>query len=370
MQRQGILWLGAGVLLAGSLAACGDPAGGPAAAEAATPANRSAGSSPAEEDEGPAIAVGIDSVRREALSALYSTSATLRADKRATVTARTSGVIRELLVEEGDPVQADQPLARLENEEQTIAFARARAARDTLQRDFERMARLHEQGLVSDEEYETVRREFQDAEHGAALAELELSRTVIRAPFAGVVLVRHQDSGATVGDGTPVYDIADLTPLHADVNVPERHVLALRNGQEVRMTVDASGQVLSAVIERIAPVVDPATGTVKVTLAVPASGSARPGAFVRADIVTDTHADATVVPRPALVAEGRRWHLYRLVEENRVEQLEVRLGFEEGDRVEILEVLGDHQPLSLGTSIVVAGAPALTDGARVRVIDP
>ena len=152
-----------------------------------------------------AIAVRADEVVREAISSLYSTSATLRADRQATVIARTRGVVRRLAVEEGDRVIAEQPLAFLEDDEQKIAAARARTAEETARRDHERLSGLYERGLVSVDEYEASRRDAEDAAHALELAELELYRTVIRAPIAGVVVTRHLDVGATVSDGTSVW---------------------------------------------------------------------------------------------------------------------------------------------------------------------
>jgi len=321
------------------------------------------------EKEEPAIAVRAGEVVREPISSLYSTSATLRADRQATVIARTRGVVERLAVEEGHRVSAGQPLAYLEDDEQTIAAARARSTEEKARRDFERISGLHERGLSSLDAFDASRTEAQDASHALELAELELSRTVIRAPIAGVVVTRHLDVGATVSDGTPVYDLADLQPLYADINIPERHVTRLGPGQEVRLTADATGAEASAIIERIAPAVDPATGTVKVTVAVEGGSGLRPGAFVRVGIVTDTHDDALVVARSALVAEGRRWHLYRLTEdETIVEQIEVELGFETGDRIEIARATDPSVDITPGQNVVIVGAPALSDGAKVRVM--
>jgi len=310
-------------------------------------------------EEEPAIAVRAGEVVREPISSLYSTSATLRADRQATVIARTRGVVRRLAVEEGDRVGAEQPLAYLEDDEQKIAAARAQTTEETARHDHRRLS----------DEYEASRRDAEDAAHALELAELELSRTVIRAPIAGVVVTRHLDVGATVSDGTQVYDVADLQPLYADINIPERHVTRLEPGQEVRLTADATGAEASAIIERIAPAVDPTTGTVKVTVAVEAGSELRPGAFVRVDIVTDTHADALVVARSALVAEGRRWHLYRLTEDSTtVEQIEVKLGFETGDRIEITGTVDASVAIAPGEGVIIVGAPALSDGAKVRVM--
>ena len=318
--------------------------------------------------EAEVIAVQVDEARVAPMAALYSTSATLRSDRRATITARTQGVVRELLVEEGDRVEAAQPLAVLEDDELKIQLESASTARKTRQREFERAENLHGQGLLSEEAYETARREADETRHTAELAELELSRTRIRAPFAGRVLTRHLDAGATVQDGTAVYDIADLDPLYADVSVPERHVARLAVGQSVRLTADAFGQTKEARIERIAPLVEPATGTIKVTLAVSVSAGLRPGTFVRVEIVTNVHSEALVVPRSALVAEGRRWHLFRLVADGRVERLEVQRGYEEGDQVEIAGTVEGPAALGVGDRVVHVGASALSDGARVEIL--
>ena len=223
---------------------------------------------------------------------------------------------------------------------------------------------------LSDEEFETVRREAEETRQDAAMAQLKLSRTVVKAPFTGSILTRHLDAGATVSDGTAVFDIADLDPLYADVNVPERHIERLHPGQEVRLVADASAETADAKIERIAPLVDPESGTVKVTLAVDGRTSLRPGSFVRVLIVTDTHQQALVVPRSSLVAEGRRWHLFRVDEEGEnVERIEVTRGYEEQDRVEILGVVGDGRELTTGDRVVVLGASALTDGVRVEILE-
>ena len=348
------------------------------------------------------------------MSALYSTSATLRAYQRATVTARTRGRIERLFVEEGDAVRQGQSLARLENDEQEIAFERARTSLDTLQAEFERTESLFEQELVSQDAFEKKRREVRDASQAAALARLELDRTVVGAPFAGVVLERHLDVGNTVADGTAVYTLADTDVLRADVNVPERHVARLAAGQIVRLTADATDTTVEAEIERLAPAVDPETGTVKVTLRVEGSAGLRPGSFVRVDIETENKADALVVPRSALVAEGRRWSVYRVIRaEDRpaeaapaagpaeasgqrrgrrggpgaagpgaggppasgpppsglvAEQVVVRLGFESGDRVEILPADG-AATIATGDRVVVAGAGGLSDGAAIVLED-
>jgi membrane fusion protein, multidrug efflux system len=311
------------------------------------------------------VPVEVAAIRQEPMAALYSTSASLRAARSATVTTRSGGVIGRLALEEGQIAREGQTLAQLDSEEQRIAWDRAQTTLDTRERELQRVERLFQQKLVSEDAFEKARREARDSRHAADLARLELSRTAIVAPFTGLVVQRHLDVGNTVAAGTPVYTLADVSPLYADVNVPERHVGRLSPGQQVRLTPDAAPQGVDAVIERIAPAVDPSTGTVKVTLTVPHGGHLRPGAFVRVDIVTDQHAQALVVPRSALAAEGQRWYLYRVGAGDKVEKLQVDVGFEAQDRV---EVVAKDKPLAAGQRVVIAGTGALEDGAVVEVV--
>jgi hypothetical protein len=87
--------------------------------------------------------------------------------------------------------------------------------------------------------------------------------------------------------------------------------------------------------------------------------------------VIDTHENTLVVPRSALVAEGRRWHLFRLEndEATQVELVEVTRGFEEGDQVEILGAVDAARPLEVGDRVVVTGASSLSDESKVQVMN-
>ena len=315
------------------------------------------------------ISVAVAQATRGEMVSLYSTSATLRAEKLATVTSRTRGVLEELLVEEGDTVEAGRTIAKLEDEEQILAVGRYETTREIKRRELERSTELLESNIISENELALLRREAEEARHDLELARLELARTTILAPFDGIVVRRHLDVGATVSDGTPIYDLADIDPLYADVNVPERHVARLARDQTVRLSADTLPSRVEAKIERIAPIVDAATGTVKVTVAVEPSVQLRPGAFVEVDVVTDVHRDALVVPRAALVAEGRRWLVFLVNEGGEtVQAIEVELGFEEDDRIEILRTVGEAR-LQAGDTVVVLGASALSDGAAIRILE-
>ena len=106
------------------------------------------------------------------------------------------------------------------------------------------------------------------------------------------------------------------------------------------------------------------------TLAVAGETRVRPGTFVEVDVVTDTRDEALVVPRSALVAEGRRWHVFKVDSDGeRVRMLDIEPGFEEGDRVEIASVHTEGVTLEAGDLVVTAGASALSHEAAIRILE-
>lgn len=306
-------------------------------------------------------------VRARPMAARYLTSARLRANRRAAVTARTRGVIERFLVEEGEHVAAGAIVVQLESADQRLELEGAEHELVDRRAAWERNEALFQRGALTEDALRESRLAFHSAEQRHARALLTLARTRIPAPFAGQVLVRHADSGARVDDGTPLLDLADVYPLEADVSVPERHVRTLQVGQPAFLR--AEGAPFAGSIARISPAVDPSTGTVKVTLRAAHGVRERPGAFVQVAIVTALEPRARAVPRSALVGEGTGWHLFRLRPERppegevlgsgAVERVSVTLGYEEGPWVEI------RGALSLGDLVVTQGAAALAHGGQV-----
>ena len=108
--------------------------------------------------------------------------------------------------------------------------------------------------------------------------------------------------------------------------------------------------------------VDTATGTVKVTVeAVRPPRSVRPGGFVIIDVVRETRANTTVVPRKAVVRELQSAHVF-VVKDDVAEKRSVELGLEEEG---LLEVLSGVEP---GEQLIVAGQGGLKDGAAIRIL--
>ena len=316
-----------------------------------------------EEKETPSIPVEVAGLERGDVFAVYTGTAALETDHDALVVAKVGGEVVEILAEEGDRVKAGQLLARLDGDRLQLEMERARANVMKIEQEYNRSVQLFEQGLVSSGAFEGMKHDLDALRAIYRLAQLEYGYTRIVAPIDGVVTRRHIRLGNTISVNEPAFQVTELDPLIAYIHIPEREFRRLEPGQAADLTLDAiQGQRFTAQVERISPIVDPVTGTFKVTMKVPDQGGRlKPGMFGRFNIVWDTRKNVLLVPRVAVVDDDVSDSVFVVVD-GKAERRTVRVGYTRGTQVEIMDGLqGDEE-------IVVIGQAGLRDGARVEVV--
>ncbi len=317
-----------------------------------------------EEDETPPVPVEVSQPVRGDIYAVYSGTAPIEAFAEADVIAKVEGEIRELLVEEGDEVTKNQVLARLDGDRLRLELNESRARLQKLQRDFERNEDLKEKGLISEGDFEKIQYDLEALQASYNLASLELDYTQIRAPIDGVVSERYVRLGNTINVGEPLFRVTSLDPLVTYLHVPEREYRQLSPGQPVAIDIDAlSGQRTIAEVTRVSPIVDPETGTFKITVEISdEERRIKPGMFARLSIVYDRHANALQVPRSAIVEDAGESSVF-VVEDNIAIRKFVETGFSEKGMIEITAGLDDND------AVITVGQVGLKADASVTVIN-
>lgn len=310
-----------------------------------------------------AVPVEVAKAARHAISASYSGTANLEAPGEAQVVAKTSGVMVQLLAEEGDQVKAGQVLARIDGDRVRLEAQRQLATVHKLENNFRRSQELAARKLVSAEASDQIKYDLESARASYELAKLELSYTNITAPISGVVAQRMVKPGNLIALNAPVFRIVNNSHLEGVLNAPEREMSRLKVGMPLRMVVDAvPGQVFVGKVDRISPVMDSGSGTFRVVCAFDNAPELRPGMFGRIEVVYDQRQDALTVPRIALLEDEGEPAVY-IVVGKKAKRVPVELGYTNGEIAEVRKGLKD------GDLVVTAGKVAIRDGTEVQVID-
>src|SRR2546430_6833886 len=206
--------------------------------------------------------------------------------------------------------------------EQTGTVRQAKAVMDDAKLKRDRAAKLVEQGVVSraeldtaDSDYKVALSRYQDAleeirnrqgllaqrRSELALAKQQLADTIVYAPMDGVVQEKKASVGEYLAAGAPVVDVVKVNPLRLRAEVPERESHNIRNGQSVRVTVEGDANSYLGYIKRLSPTIGEQNRVLVVEADVANNGGLRPGAFVRAEIVTNQSSTAVTIPGNALI---------------------------------------------------------------------
>lgn len=359
--------LAVGLLAAGSLGFYLLTAADTAEGETADDTVAAAEADDAEKDEEKKdpIPVEAQEARGGRISSYISSTANLVPENQVQILAEWEGRVASLTVEEGDAISKGSVLAELARQDGEIALSKTKVQAENNRLAFERSQRLLKQELISQETFDSAKLAYELAKQELAEAEWRLEKTFIRTPFGGRITERLVQPGQHVRPGDHLFSVADFDPLVARIYLPEADVLELEEGRTVQIALRAASDIaFEGRIRQISPVVDTATGTVKLTIeARDVPRQVRPGAFVRIDIVRQTVADAVLVPREAVVRELQKAYVF-VAKDGVAEKRTVELGMEERGWLQTVE------GVAVGDQIIVAGQGGLKDGAPVKVLTP
>lgn len=294
----------------------------------------------------------------------------LRARQAVMLRPEVSGRIQALAFSDGQRVRRGQVLVQLDDTLQQAQLQQAQAQAQIARTNLLRSRELLAQGFVSQSAVDQNAAALEVAEAQVALARAQWQRMRIVAPFDGVAGIGLVDLGDYVKDGADLVSIEDTSVVQVDFRLPERAAARIRPGQAVEVTLDAMpGRAFRAQVEAMDSQLD-ANGRSLLVRArlTQADGSLRTGMFARARIVFAVRDQALVVPEEALVPQGGKQYLIKLVQGPQglvTQRIEARVGLRLPGKAEILE------GLSAGDAVVTAGHARLlrADGQPVRVVE-
>ena len=360
------------------------------------------GESPAPQSAGQTRAIEVHAVAAvaERWPSVYEAVGTVRARTSATIAAKWMGYVREVKVQAGDRVRQGQLLVVLDARDLDAGASRAAAARDAVrngigeadsaiaaakatldlaQSTFRRMSELYEKKSISDQEFDeasarqkaaqaafemakakraTLDARLAEADDALSAAKVSRSYAEIQAPFAGIVTSKSVDPGNLAVPGAPLVTI-ERDGYRLEASVEESRLSRIRLEQAVAVTLDGFDGAIDARVSEIVPAVDAASRTAIVKIDLPERTGLRSGIFGRARFQLGSR-QALAIPFTAVTERGQLQSVF-VAGDGLARTRLVTLGERLGDKVEVLS------GLAAGETVILPGAEAVSDGARVEV---
>lgn len=326
------------------------------------PAAQAAGGPPG----GMQLPVEAVNVKAEPLRAGLSTVGTLRADESVVVRPEINGRLVKIHFQEGQRVNAGDPLFTLDPAVAQAALSEALANLENARRADARATDLGSKQLLSKSDVDTARAQLGVTQARVESARAQLDKTTIVAPFGGVIGLREVSVGEVVSPGQALVNLVRLDPMEVDFSLPESDLGLVATGQPVTVTVDAfPGETFEGKVSAIEPVIDINSRSAKLRASVVNPDyKLRPGLFARITLgVGDAGATAILIPEQALLQEGETRFVY-VVRDGKATRANITTGQRLPGRVAVIEGLKE------GDQVITAGQgkPMMYEGAAVMVV--
>lgn len=290
-------------------------------------------------------------------------SANLETERMTDVYSRVQGLVDRIELEEGDYVKRGQLLLELEPDELRLREAKAHVDYEQEKTLYERKQQMFEKQLLSKEEFETASYAVRAKKILWQEAKLSLDHTKVTSPISGVIGERMCRVGDRIQPTDKLFTVINNEEMIAVVHVPEREVGIVRKDQKAFITSQhLGGSEFQGWIKRVSPVVDPQSGTFKVTVGIRNQENLlRPGMFVNVHVITDVHTNTVLIPKTAIVYENERMQVF-VVQDSVAKRIDLDAGFQDYEKVESLS------GIDAGDKVIVVGQAALKDGAKVKIV--
>jgi len=366
---------------------------------------------PAAKPEESALPVKVVPVKRGDLVMRLESPGEAFTEKKIALKTEVTGTIKNLNVKEGKHVRAGEVLVEIDDQEYRLKWERSEALRlkylsDLLldkqfappnkemdaaaverikkaEQDFSKTGSLYGQGMISREDFEKAKRSYEtlliesgvkqaevmaaakgltQAEIDAKIAQMELERTKIRAPFAGIISDIKVSPQEYISPGRELFTLVDISKIKVQARVLESEIGKMKVGYEATLRFSAyPGKTFKGHVEAVSPLINPEDRTCAVHIAVDnTKEEIKPGMHAEIEIAADIYKDRLLVPQEAVLVRGGR-KLVFVVEEGLAKWRYIEVGLENKDYAEVLDGIKE------GEMVIIEGHFTLAHDARVQV---
>lgn len=292
---------------------------------------------------------------------------TLKANAEVVIKSEIAGKISEILFTEGSEVRKGDTLIKFEDDLYRAEKAKYEAEYSLNKGEYDRVNSLYNKNVGSKKTYDEAFARMQASKAQLDSANAQLNRTIIKAPFDGVIgILRGPASpGNIVQQQTELVYIVDNSTVRVEFSVPAKYIDDVAVGQNVEITVDAfKDRVFTGTVDAIDSEIDTRNHSVLVRAVIPNKNkNLKHGMFANVKLITGEKNDVILIDEDALLREGSIEYVWVIDDKGRAYRKRVLSGAKDINGVEILAGLRD------GEIVVTTGQLKLTEGGKTKILN-
>ena len=275
-----------------------------------------------------------------------------------------AGKITRIAFKEGEFVKKGQPLVYFNDEEVRAQLERLNYTKKLYEQSESRQRKLLEREAISQEEYDIALNQLNTNLADIKVVEAQIAKSVIRAPFSGVVGLRQVSEGSYVSPSDQIATLVNIDPVKIEFSVPERYANEVNVGGQITFTRnEGGGERRTGKVYAVEPAINLETRTLTMR-AISENDDRRllPGMFVRIKLMLNVNENSIMVPAQSLIPEMDGYKVF-IVQDGKAVEKRVNTGMRTEDRVEVTDGLAP------GDSILTTGILQVKNGSPVRVTE-
>lgn len=281
-----------------------------------------------------------------------------------------SGTLTQVLVKEGQKVAKGQILAKIDDGGLSQQLAQLKIQADLAKTTFERQQRLWEQKIGSEIQYLQAKSNFEAQQEAVKQMQSQLEKTIVRAPFSGVIDDVITERGTVVAPGTPLMLLVNLNNMYIEADVPEKYITSVTPGKEAKVYFPILSETITTTVRQVGNYIKPNNRSFRAEVGIPnTNNKVKPNLTAKVHINDYTNPNAILLPQ-SIISENANGQQYVYVVTNTngnneavAKRTYIKTGKIQGDFVEIVE------GLSNGDLIIEEGARSVQDGQKVKILN-
>lgn len=292
---------------------------------------------------------------------------TLTALEGVDVNNEVEGIVEKIHIQSGQKVNKDDLLVTLNDDAEQADLISFKAQENLARILFKRNERMWKTKTISESDFDSARSNLQVAQANVMQTQARIAKKTLRAPFSGVLGIRHISTGQYVSPGTMLVSLQNFRLLYTDFSVPEKYLPDITPGLTVRLRVSAyPDRIFEGSVQAVEAKVNEATRNISVRAQLSNDEQLlRPGMFADIDLMLNKPAHRIVVPSTSIVFSSFGDALFVVNKNDQgndvAQRIQVITGEQRGDLVAIL------QGLDGGEQVVQAGVSKLRNNSPVTI---